>query len=77
MATEDHDRPVPRILQRDTSTPARPEGIGWGGIAFLAFIVAAVVFLGATLYSLRPPSTSSTPANNSQIMSPPDTTKSR
>ena len=75
MATEDHDRPVPRVLQRDTSTPARPEGIGWGGIAFLAFIVAAVVFLGATLYSLRPPS--STPANDRQIVSPPNTTKSR
>lgn len=76
MATEDHDRPVPRILQRD-STPARPEGIGWGGIAFLAFIVAAVAFLGATLYSLRPPSTSSTPANDRQIVNPPNTTTSR
>lgn len=77
MATEDHDRPVPRVLQKDRSTPERREGIGWGGIAFLAFIVVSVLFIGATLYSIRPPSTSTTPAGDRQIVNPPNRTTSR
>lgn len=72
MAMEHHDRAVPRVLEKDRSTPDRPEGISWAGFAFLAFIVAAAGFLGYSVYSVSPPSA---PAADRQTVNPPITTR--
>lgn len=78
MATRDYERPVPRILQKDRSTPARPEGISWAGIVFLLFIVTAVAFVFYSVYSMSPPSApKNAPATERTVVNPPNTSTPR
>ena len=78
MAMEDSDRPIPRVLEKDRITPMPENGMSWGGYAFLAFIVAAVLFVGYSFYGLNPPSRpNNAPSNDRTIVNPPNTTTPR
>lgn len=73
MATQDYDRPVPRPLEKDSSTPTRKEVIGIQGYMILAAILAAIVFIGASFYGANPTTTPNTPGGDRQVTTPSQT----
>jgi len=75
MASKEFERPVPRSLERDTSTPIREEGMGRKGYALIAAILLIIVIVGYSFYGMKPPSEpNNAPANERQTVSPPATT---
>jgi hypothetical protein len=70
MATQDYDRPVPRDLERDTSTPLREKGMGVQGYMIIGAIMAVIIFVGVSFYGANPPSSPNVPGGDKQVTTP-------
>lgn len=78
MAAQDYDRPVPRELERDRSTPMREEGMGIQDYVLIASILAVIIFVGASLFGATTrQSPINTSTNDRTIVNPPATTTPR
>jgi hypothetical protein len=73
MAMEDHDRPVPRVFEKDRSIPIREEGLGTQGYMIIGAILAVIVFVGASFYGANSPSSPNTPGADRQVTTPTQT----
>jgi hypothetical protein len=70
---EDYDRPVPRNLQRDTSTPLREEGMRVQGYMIIGALLAIIVAVGAMFYGANPPSSPNIPGGDRPVSTPSST----